>query len=106
MKNYHREELLNLAYNMGVTIRSVEDLKQFEFEMVINGDLDESVLIKSTTDDTIVYDSDNIKKILELIIKLDVSINPEPSIYQSKKELLSARAKADIKRDTISKKKK
>ncbi|KQS41747.1 hypothetical protein [Pedobacter sp. Leaf194] len=44
MDNYHRQSLLNLAYEMGITIKSDDDLIQFEYELVINGDLDESLL--------------------------------------------------------------
>ncbi|MGM9476494.1 hypothetical protein ACS5PU_08685 [Pedobacter sp. GSP4] len=104
IKNYHREELLNLAYEMGIPIRSTEDLKQFEFELVINGDLPEAVYDQSKNE--INPHSNDIKKILELVTKMDSSINPEPSPYQSKKELISARAKADIKRDSITNKRK
>ena len=44
MKKYHRQDLLNLAYEMGVPIRSDLDLITFECELVINGDFDESMI--------------------------------------------------------------
>jgi len=44
MKDYQRQDLLNLAYEMGVTIRSDADLIQFECEMILNGDLDLEII--------------------------------------------------------------
>lgn len=40
---YKREQLLNLAWEMGYPIKSDRDLIDFETELIINGDLDESI---------------------------------------------------------------
>jgi hypothetical protein len=96
------------------------DMIQFECEMMLNGDfVGENVIsLKRLTDNadisaslnTIVKNNNNkieyLEKILNIVSKTDKSINPEQSAYQSKKELISAQARADIKRDTITNKRK
>lgn len=47
-----------------------------------------------------------LEEILNIVSKIDKSLNPERSVYQSKKDMVAARAKADIKRDTIINKRK
>lgn len=53
MKDYHRQDLLSLAHEMGVLIRSDADLIQFECEMILNGDLE----IEQITPDAFSNDS-------------------------------------------------
>jgi len=122
MKDYHRQDLLSLAYNMGVEIRSDADLIQFECEMILNGDLEiednVEVDLKSVSENSdisetlnkIIQTNNNVeeylKQILNTVSNTDSALNPKPSSYQSKKELISAKAKADIKRDTITNKRK
>ncbi|GGI29048.1 hypothetical protein GCM10008119_35690 [Pedobacter mendelii] len=90
---------------MGIVIKSDDDLIQFEYELVVNKDLPESVLDKPQAFDESESGA-NIKEILDLVSKMEKSINPEPSRYQTKKELFKAKAEADIKRDTITNKRK
>ena len=122
MKDYHRQDLLSLAHEMGILIRSDADLIQFECEMILNGDLEiednSEVDLKSIPSnsniseslDKIIQTNNNVeeylKKILNTVSNTDTALNPKPTAYQSKKELISAKAKADIKRDTITNKRK
>ncbi|WP_431293420.1 hypothetical protein [Pedobacter sp. P26] len=99
MNNICREKLLKLVQELGTLIKSEEGTMQFAF--VITGDLS-----KLLDQDQLDGNNSDIKKILELVTNIDNIINPEPSVYQSKKELIMARAKADIKKDTITNKKK
>ena len=86
-------------------IKSDDDLIQFEYELIINGDLPESALDKVKLDAQSKR-AESIEEILDIVSKMNKSINPEPSSYQSKKEMLKAKAVADIKRDTITNKRK